>query len=106
MTLSRAEAAPQIRRESGGGRQQGQADPLGLVIEDADGGGVVVADIARGSAAAEAGMKRGDVIVSINRTRISNSADYQRIASQSQRGSLAILVRRGDASIYFAIKLK
>src|SRR5450631_2118321 len=59
MTLSRAEAAPQARRESGASRQQSQADPLGLIVEDADGGGVVVADIARGSAAAGGGVNRG-----------------------------------------------
>lgn len=106
MTLSRADTAPQPRRDAGGSRQQGQADPLGLNVEDADGGGVVIADIARGSAAAEVGMKRGDVIVSINRKRISTAADYQRIVSHTQRGSLTILVRRGDASIYFAVKLK
>jgi len=105
LTLTRAESAPQPKRDAGG-RQQGQVDPLGLIVEEADGGGVVVVDLARGGVADEAGMKRGDVIVSINRKRISTAADYQRIISQTQRGSLTILVRRGDASIYFAVKLK
>jgi serine protease Do/serine protease DegQ len=57
--------------------------------------------------AAESGVKRGDVIVSINRTRTANTAEYARMLQQAGRtGSLTILVRRGDASIYFAIRLK
>ena len=107
LSLVNAETAPKVQR-SGGGEQQGQSDPIGLVVDDADqGAGVIVMDVARGSAAAEAGIRRGDVIVSINRKKITNSADYQRMIKQSGRGSgLAILVRRGDANIYFALRLQ
>ena len=51
-------------------------------------------------------MMRGDVIVSINRKRIANTADYQKTIRQAQGRSLIVLVRRGDASIYFALKSK
>ncbi len=101
LILTSADSAPQPG--TGGGRQQSQADPLGLVVEDADGGGVVVVDLVRGGAAA-AGMKRGDLIVSINRRRIANSADYQQVVRQARGRAMIILVRRGDASIYFAVK--
>ena len=60
----------------------------------------------RGGAAAEAGIRRGDLIVSINRKRIANSAEYERAISSSRNGNLTILVRRGDASIYFALRVK
>ena len=107
LTLANAETAPKVQREPGGDEQPGQADPLGLVVDDAEQGGVIVLDVARGSAAAEAGIKRGDVIVSINRKKITTSAEYQRIIQQATRGgSLTILVRRGDASIYFALRLR
>ena len=105
ITLANAEAAAKSLREPGGESQQGQADPMGLIVEEAGGSGVLVVDLARGGAAEEAGMKRGDLIVSINRRRVTNTAEYQRIVRQSQ-GSLTILVRRGDASIYFAIRLR
>jgi len=75
-------------------------------VDDADGDGVVIVDLARGGVAAEAGMRRGDVIVSINRKRIANTADYQRIINQARGRSLVVLVRRGDSSIYFAIRAK
>ena len=108
MTLSSADTAPRQQRESGGaGEQPGQADLLGLVVDDAEQGGVVVVDVGRGSAAAEAGIRRGDVIVSVNRKKITNSGEYKRIIQQAGRGgNLTILVRRGDASIYFALRIK
>jgi len=106
MTLANAESAPQARRGGGGESQQGQSDPLGLMVEDAGGDGVVVVDLAPGGAAAGVGMKRGDVIVSINRKRITSSADYQKSVRQGQGRPLIVLVRRGESSIYFAIKSK
>jgi S1-C subfamily serine protease len=108
MTLSSAEAAPKQRRnpDADGGGQSGQADLLGLAVDDAEQGGVVVVDVAGGGAAAEAGIRRGDVIVSINRKKIANSSEYQRIIQQVGHGSMTILVRRGNASIYFALRIK
>jgi Do/DeqQ family serine protease len=104
MTLVSAESAPQARRGGGGERRQMQADPLGLVVEDGEGGGVVVADLIRGGSAADVGIRPGDLIVSINRKRIANAAEYQKIVRQAQGRTLIILVRRGDASIYFAVR--
>jgi Do/DeqQ family serine protease len=108
MILSSAEAAPKQRRDQNGeGEQSGQADLLGLAVDDAEQGGVVVVDVARNGAAAEAGIRRGDVVVSINRKKVSNSGEYQRIIQQAGHGSsMTILVRRGNASIYFALRIK
>jgi serine protease Do/serine protease DegQ len=108
MTLSSAEVHPRQQREPGGrGDQPGQGDLLGLVVDDAEQGGVVVLDVGRGSAAADAGIRRGDVIVSVNRKNVSNRGEYLRSIQQVSRGgSLTVLVRRGDASIYFALRIK
>ncbi len=108
MTLASADTAPKQSREQNSGRHQGgEVDQLGLVVEDSDqGDGVVVVEAVRGGAAAEAGIRRGDLIVSANRKRISNSAEYERAISASRSGNLTILVRRGDASIYFALRAK
>lgn len=109
ITLANADSAPKLQREERGGRQQeGEADLLGLVVENSEqGDGVVVVDSAPGGVAAETGIKRGDVIVSINRKKTATTAEYARAIQQAGRGSsLTILVRRGDASIYFALRLK
>jgi len=110
MNLANADSAPKVQQRSQRGNepQQGEADPLGLVVEDLEqGNGVAVVEVARGSAAADAGMRHGDVIVSINRKRVANTADYERLVQQaSATGNLTILARRGNASIYFALRLK
>jgi S1-C subfamily serine protease len=110
ITLASADSAPKQRPrvERGSQQQEGEADLLGLIIENSEqGNGVVVADAVRSGAAAEAGIKRGDVIVSINRKKTATMAEYDRVIQQAkQSGTLTILVRRGDASIYFALRLK
>ncbi|QEM66832.1 DegQ family serine endoprotease [Geobacter sp. FeAm09] len=105
MTLTSSDMAAKQRRGTGG-ESQGRGDLLGLAVDDSEeGDGAVVVDVARGGAAAEAGMRRGDVIISVNRTRVTGSADYQRAIRQVRPGStLTILVRRGDANIYFALR--
>ena len=107
MTVASADTAPKDLRGSGGSRNQESAgDLLGLVVEDGE-AGVIVADVAQGGRAAEAGIRRGDLIVSINRMRITDSAAYRRaVQSAGRSGSFTVLVRRGNASIYFAIRTK
>ncbi|MDD2308907.1 MAG: DegQ family serine endoprotease [Desulfuromonadaceae bacterium] len=110
ITLASADNAPkQQQRDERSGRQgEGEADLLGLTVENAEGGdGVAVVDAERGGVAAEAGIKRGDVIVSINNKRTATTAEYAHAIRQAGRsGRLTILLRRGDASIYFALRLK
>lgn len=106
LTLTSSDMAPKQRRGTGGGESQGRADQLGLVVDDSEeGDGAVVVDVLRGGAAAEAGIRRGDVIVSVNRARVAGAADYQRAVRQARPGStLTILAQRGDANIYFALR--
>ncbi|HEY3308262.1 MAG TPA: DegQ family serine endoprotease [Desulfuromonadaceae bacterium] len=108
ITLVNAENIPKVKREGGGKQPPGQSDPLGLIVNEVEqGSGVVVIDVTSGSVAAEAGLRRGDVIVSVNRKKVSNLAEYQRLIQQALSGdSLTLLVRRGDASIYFALRLQ
>lgn len=108
MTLASEDSTPRQRRESdGSGEKSGQVDPLGLVVDDSEQGGALVVEVGRGSVAAEAGIRRGDVIVSVNRKKVLNSGEYKRSIQQSGRNtSLTLLVRRGDASIYFALRIK
>ncbi len=102
MTLVAADSSS--RRESGEEERQTQADPLGLVVEEQEGGGVVVVDLTPDGLAADAGVRPGDLILSINRVRISGLAAYQKAVRQTRGRTLVMLVRRGDASIYFALK--
>lgn len=69
--------------------------------------GVMVTDIDPEGAAAEAGLRPGDIIVSVNRRKVDNIAEYRRyITEGAKKGSAVLLVMRGSASIYFVLKTR
>jgi len=67
--------------------------------------GVVVTDIEPGSAADEAKLRRGDVILEVDRTEIDSVDALKRKLSEAdeQRGAL-LLIRRGDATVFVPLK--
>jgi serine protease Do len=87
---------------------------LGLTVEDlppqlrARGvNGVVVTDVEEGSVAAEAGLQNNDIIVAVNQKKIKNVVEYEKAVKEAEKkGSAALLVKRGAASIYFALRLR
>ncbi|MBW0144341.1 Do family serine endopeptidase [Sphingomicrobium sp. B8] len=67
---------------------------------DSDVTGVVVAGVDPNSAAAEKGLRRGDVILSVNRRRVTSVADVAEAiaaARSAGRSSVLMLVKRGNA---------
>jgi serine protease Do len=69
--------------------------------------GVVVTELEPGGIAEDSGIQRGDVIVSVNQKKVRNLAEYQKaMKDANSRGAAALLIRRGNASIYFALKLR
>jgi serine protease Do len=94
-----------------------KADPLGLKVQDItpeiaqslkleDQDGVLVADVAAGEAAAEAGIRRGDVIAELNRKPVKSLADYDSLTAGLQPGSSVLfLIKRGGTTIYIAVKV-
>lgn len=107
MTLANADTAPKHRQSPSSKLDSSDSyDTIGLVVEEVTGSGVKIMDIAQGSDAAEAGIKRGDLIISVNRKTIRSVENYHEIIDSASKGSrLTILVRRGGASIYFALRI-
>ena len=69
--------------------------------------GVIVAGVDPEGIAADAGIQQGDVVISVDRKKIKNLNDYlQAMKGVERKGSVAFLVRRGDSSIYFALRLR
>jgi serine protease Do len=67
--------------------------------------GVLVSGVTSGEPASEAGLKRGDVIVEVNRQPVRNVAEYQNKISKAQNGStVLLLVKRSGNSIYVAVR--
>ena len=81
----------------------GLAQSLNLDSEE----GVLVSDVTAGLSAAEAGIRRGDVITEIDRKPISNMVEYKRSLGTIKKGrTVLFLVRRSGSTIYIAVKIK
>ena len=68
--------------------------------------GVVVINVEQGAAAA-AGMRRGDVILSINNQKIKDAKQFLDIAKELPADkAIPVLVQRGQGAIFLAIRLE
>ncbi|MDD2320683.1 MAG: DegQ family serine endoprotease [Geobacteraceae bacterium] len=69
--------------------------------------GVIITGVDPEGSAAQAGLQQGDIIVSINRKKVASLAEYARLVAESEKkGSAVLLVKRGNASIYFVLKTR
>jgi len=66
--------------------------------------GVLVAEIDDDGPAAEAGLRRGDVILEVNRKRVSDTQQYAEALQSSNEEATLLLVARGDNTLYVALK--
>ena len=77
------------------------AENLGLDKTD----GVVVTAVEPGSAADEAGVRRGDVIVEVDRKPVRGVEEYRNAIAGSRKGrGVLFLVRRGESTLFLALK--
>jgi serine protease Do len=105
--------------EEGGEESTPKQSKFGVTVRDltpemADrlnvpsGQGVVVQDVKPGSFADDVGLTRGDVILEINKQKVSSQADFDRIQSSLKSGQdVVFLVRqrgagRNDGTIFLA----
>jgi len=77
------------------------AESLGL--EKAE--GVVVTAVEPASAGDEAGIRRGDIIVEVDRKAVRSIDDYKKAVAGVRKGrGVLFLVRRGDSTLFLALK--
>lgn len=76
------------------------AKHLGITRE-----GVIVTDVESGSPADEVGIQPQDVIVQVNRVKISSMKDFSReIGKAAEKKSVTLLIKRGRSSFFVAIR--
>ena len=83
------------------GESEANTGKLGLAVQPSD-EGLVVADAS--GPAARAGIREGDIITAVNGRPVKSIEDL-RAAADKAKGTIAILVRRGDASIFVPVEV-
>jgi len=68
--------------------------------------GVIVVRVEDGSAAAEAGVQRGDVVKQLNGQTVKTMVDFERLTRDMKEGDpLTVLLQRGPMSLYVAFRV-
>jgi len=77
------------------------AESLGLKRAN----GVVITSVQPQSAAGDAGLRRGDVILEVNRKEITNTATFEKQVNEAKPGSnILFLIRRGENNVFLALQ--
>jgi serine protease Do len=110
------ELAAQAAAQPARGKSDKEAKPnrLGLAVRELTAEerkqagveyGVVVVDVAQGPAGRSA-IQPGDVIVAVNQAKFSSLEEFGKLISEQPKGAkIALLVRRGEASLYVPMEV-
>jgi serine protease Do len=67
--------------------------------------GVVIESVEPGSPAQEAGLRRGDIILEVNRQKIQNENDYRSAMEKTKpEVGVLLLLNRGGSSFFATLK--
>jgi serine protease Do len=66
-------------------------------------GGVVIKDVKRGSPAAEAGLRPGDVVIELDRKPVLGVVDFKKAYEKAPKKTLLLVHRRGR-TLYIALE--
>ena len=107
----------ELKEEETAQAAAGTAEDLGMTVQtltpeiaenlgiDRSLKGVVVTQVDPGGSAADAGLRRGDVILEVNRQPVKDADGYRKAVKAVGKGkSVLFLVRRGDNTIFLAVK--
>ena len=113
LTVTIAELSDEETQVAG---TKGSEDKLGLTVQtltpeiasnlgvDED-KGVVVTSVEGDSVAEEAGLRRGDIILEVNRHQVNDADAFRNALKEREAGkNILFLVRRGDNTIFLALK--
>ncbi|MEJ2069948.1 MAG: DegQ family serine endoprotease [Syntrophobacterales bacterium] len=97
--------------------EAGDESTIGMVVEDIDprlahrfglkeDKGVVVVNVVSGSAAEDAGIRRGDIILEVNGKEIKDAEAFQKImADQPKKSFVRLLIQREGRTLFLAVQI-
>ncbi len=108
----------ELKEEAEGTAPEGETRPeWGMLVENltpelaqrfglSERSGVVVVQVARGTPAAEAGLRPGDLILEIDQEPVDNVSQFNRKVSDYKEGdTVLLLVKRGGSTLYLTLKV-
>jgi serine protease Do len=103
-------------KEAARATDRGERQDFGLTVQDitpevgrylgvAPRSGVLVADVREGSQAEEVGLQPQDIILQVNKVRVTSVKEYQReITRKSDKNNVLLLIKRGRATFFVALR--
>ncbi|PTB93149.1 serine endoprotease DegQ, partial [Marinobacter sp. Z-F4-2] len=74
----------------------------GVTLETTD-GGILISDVEEGSIAARYGLRDDDVIIGVNRQRVTTVTELKQVLENTE-GVIALNIRRGNSSLYLVLR--
>jgi len=112
--LPESDMAALDMKNHGSAQEQDKSGLLGIYVRDLSKEekkqldldyGVLVVQLKANSAAAKAGIRKGDVLLLLDRKKIKNAKKFKAIAESLEKGRpAAVLVRRGNGSQFLVLK--
>ncbi len=66
---------------------------------------MVISDVANGSEAEDAGLRRGDIIKEVNRKLVNNVKEFKtEVGKAKLKEGILFLIQRGDTTFFVTIK--
>ncbi len=66
--------------------------------------GILVVDVDQDGPAYEAGLRKNDVIVEVNRKKVTTLDEFEKAISMKSEGGYLFLVRRGEGALYIVVQ--
>jgi serine protease Do len=67
--------------------------------------GVIIVEVAEGSPADEVGIQAQDIILQVNKVKITSMKDYQReMSKKSAKQKVLLLIKRGKSTFFVSLR--
>ena len=114
VTVTVAAFPDEVQTVGGGQANEDVLDKLGLGVEELTaelaqqlgyeaGSGVVIAEVAQGSVAEEAGLRTGMLILEVNRTEVKSVQEFEKAVGKGKGGNVLVRVKTREGTVFLKL---